>query len=597
MTADHSHEYRPTQLDGFQSQLQTLAQPHAFPPDVGATGSPIIVIQTHASAVLLTETHAYKIKKPVNFGFLDYSTPDRRRQQCIEEYRVNQALAPGVYLGVAPILNDSGDHGDHGSHWLFGPTYLPEDTPTTGSVLEGRVVADFAVVMRRLPESQTLASLVTRNRADAPLLQQIARHMASFHASAHLESEEAGVRAIDGTLRNVLQTVDQSRAHIGITVSEESYEAISTFLRTFIQRRRVLLDARAHDGWARDCHGDLRAEHVYVVPGDGEVGARKPEILIVDRIEFNPQFRFGDVAGEIMFLAAELEAAGRADLSRAFTVAYVQVTGDRGLLEVAPCYLVYRALVRGHVRSLYAAQPGIDAVSRSSAREEAGRMFDLATQYSATPTQPTLSLIGGITGSGKSTLAQALSQELGWTLISSDVTRKQLAGLEPFAPTPQEALQSLYTPSWDRRVYQRLRDEAARLLEHGQSALVDATFASRARRRMLARLTADMGARAIFLECVCPRAVALARLEKRWQDKMRGASGNNPIFASDARPALYDRLATRWQPFDSAIESTLLHATVDTTWSQPRQIEHAFAHMGIPRLACHLAAPQFHDAS
>lgn len=576
----HSHDGEPS--DTFQDMLQALAQPSALPAEPHTNLARISIVQTHASAVLLTATRAYKLKKPVNLGFLDYSTPRLRRARCLDECRVNQALAPAVYLGVAPVLK----HGD--GRFSIGAVSSPGHAPKPGARLGEGIVDDFAVVMRRLPDSRTLATLVAANRANADLLAHIARLMARFHAAAGLPPTVDLPGLIDDTLANVYQTLAQARADIGGVASAESHAAISAYIGQFSQRRRALLDARAQEGWARDCHGDLRLEHVYINPSDDEMSGQAPTIIIVDRIEFDPRYRRGDVAGEIAFLAIELEAAGRSDLARAFTQAYTTASGDTSMLEVMPFYKVYRALVRGHVRALYAAQPGADDAARALARAEASRMYALAAHHSATPVEPVIALVGGLIGSGKSTLAQALAAETGWRVISSDMTRKTLAGLEPIAPSPPSALRSLYTPTWDDHVYERMSELTAALLAQGRSVLLDATFASRTRRQSIARLASESRARAMFIECVCPPAEALARLDARWRMKLAGSGDNSEIFASDGRPALYQRLARRWEAFDATADTNLSHVIVDTTWTLPRQVERALDALSIPRLACPL---------
>ncbi|HEX9036314.1 MAG TPA: AAA family ATPase [Ktedonobacterales bacterium] len=555
-----------------------------MPAEAGALANQIIeVVQTHGSAVLLTATRAYKLKKPVNLEFLDYSTAERRRAFCLEECRVNQALAPGVYLGVAPILHTPG------GAWAVGHVWPSGEAPQPADELQGGTVVDYAVVMRRLPESSTLATRIANGHVSAGLIRRVAHIVARFHASAERATTSDSRTPVDDVLANIHQTLDQSRADTGVLISQSTYAAVSAYLSTFSQRRRALLDARLRDGRIRDCHGDLRLEHVYITASADPSAEDDMTILIIDRIEFDPHFRIGDVAGEIAFLAVELEGAGRADLTREFVRAYIAETGDTGLLELLPFYSVYRALVRGKVRAMFAAQNTGSESAGASARAEAERMYVLAGRHATSPAEPTLALVGGLMGTGKSTLAGLLSSELGWAVLSSDITRKRLAGLPPTAPIAASNRRGLYTREWDSRVYLALRDEAAVLINSGHSVLIDATFGTMAFRAMMAEMARNARVDAKFLECVCSRDTALARLATRWERKLHAEDGVDPsIFASDGRPDLYDRQAARWQVFDPERESGIEHSLIDTSTSAPQQLEQALTALGVPHLDCAL---------
>jgi uncharacterized protein len=572
--------------DAFQTLISALAQPAAFPPEAGVTSDVVIaIVQTHASAVLLTETRAYKLKKPVNLEFLDYSTIERRRRFCIEECVINQPLAPGVYLGVAPVLSQPGKPP------RFGEVLPVDQVPAPGESLDGQQVMDYAVVMRRLPDSRTLASLVAASEASADLLRQVARATAAFHLAAEDGPPLAPYGSVETVVANMTQTLDQGRADIGVTLSAKAHAALRRFVGHFTERRRPLLDARVSAGWVRDCHGDLRLEHVYVMPQMEGSGEETAKLLIVDRIEFDPRYRYGDVAGEIAFLIVELERAGRADLARAFLRAYVAETDASDLLEALPLYQVYRATVRGKVRSILIRQPGVNAATQMQAREDATAMYELAAHYASGPSEPIVAMVGGLMGSGKSTFAQALHRELGWPLLSSDILRKRMAGLALTAPISAKDQQSIYSEAWNRRVYDRLVEEGSARLAEGRSVVLDATFTRRAHRQMMAELARESGARAVFLECVCPRDVAMSRLGARWQAKVSRPTEDcetMAIFASDGRPEIYDRQAQRWEPFAPEIERETEYAVVDTTWPLPRQIERAMSVLNIPRLACWL---------
>jgi aminoglycoside phosphotransferase family enzyme/predicted kinase len=557
--------------DAVQRLITALARTEAFPAEGGAVmGVPIPIIQTHASVVLLTSTHAYKIKKPVNLGFLDYSTVQRRRQLCIEECTINKTLARSVYLGVAPVLRRL-----DGS-LIFGATYAAEQAPQAGQQIQGGEVSDFAVVMRRLPEAQTLATLVDTGRADDGLLRRVARFIADFHQQAPVIEPGEVTTTVDATLANILLTLRQAGDHVSHTVTKDDYERIQRYIMDFSRVRRPLLESRARDGCYRDGHGDLRLEHIYdfeiVVDEQSE---ERHELVIVDRIEFDPHYRVGDVASDIAFLVVELERVGRGDLARVFADEYIQYTGNVGVREVLPFYAVYRALVRGHVRSLLLTEPGVDEASRATIQSEAHEMFVIAARYACSPTEPQLIMIGGLIGSGKTTLAAILNQDTGAPVIASDQIRKRLAGLSLNAVPTAEEQRRIYSAAWNQRVYRQLVTEARALLTQSHSVILDATFARREWRHAGEQLARDVGAQAIFLECVLPQETALERLAARWRakhgqqgqqgqsDTMAAESGVAATLASDGRPELYDQLRQNWEAFEDATEGGLRRAMID----------------------------------
>jgi predicted kinase len=242
---------------------------------------------------------------------------------------------------------------------------------------------------------------------------------------------------------------------------------------------------------------------------------------------------------------------------------YVQATGDWALYELLPFYACYRACVRGKVLSFQLDQPEVSEEQRARARQEAADLFSLAASYANGPTRPTLLLIGGLMGSGKSTLAGKLQAELGWTLLSSDTTRKQLAAQEPSEPQAAAYNEGLYTPAWTARVYQSILDQAAALLASGRSVILDATFAQRAHRHAAAQEAALQGATLVFVECRCPREIALQRLSRRSQARLDQQQLSASAH-SDARPDLYDSQADAWQPFYADEEPACEHLAVST---------------------------------
>lgn len=559
----------------FEERLAALMRPTGFP---YSFEGPVELVQTHASAVLLAGERAYKLKKPNDFGFFNYSTPDLRRHFCSREAQMNRRLAPRVYLGVAPVLATA----DGG--YRFGDALAPEALPEPGSALDGARVVDYAVVMVRLAEEDTLGAMVRADRADTALLNRIAAQVAAFHAAAQTNERISHFGSVEVITGNWTENFEQMRPFIGRALDQATFDQIERYVSDFLRLRAPLLGTRVREGRVRDGHGDLRLQHVYLTRGqEGE-----SQLAIVDCIEFNDRFHYEDVASEVAFLTMELDEVGRADLSRAFVDSYVTASGDMTLRELLPFYLCYRACVRGKVLAFQLDQSEVPERQREAAREQSSALFELAARYAGGPAEPTLALLGGQMGTGKTTLAQSLSRELGWAVLSSDVTRKRLAGVPEGGLYPEEFGAGLYSAAWSERTYASLRAEATTALAEGRSVIVDASFARQADRWLLASAVEGTGARVIFLECRCPPEVALRRLDRRWQQRAREDSGSaaNHVEASDGRPAIYAAQATAWQAFDDAAEVELRHAALATDAPLAETVEHALDALGAVRFAC-----------
>jgi uncharacterized protein len=559
----------------FAALLHALARPEAFREDYHDDDEVISIMQSHASAVLLTRQRAYKLKKPKNFGFFDYSTPALRRSFCGQEVRLNTRLAPQVYLGVAPVLLLAD------GRCRFGPIFPPDAVPLPGTLLDGSRVVDYAVVMVRLPDEAMLESKVRAGTADSSLLGEIARYVAAFHATSQMDEHIASFGRLEVIGGNWEENFAQMRPYIGRTLDAPTYDRIVTYTRRFMEERAPLFASRVEDGHIRDCHGDLRLQHVYLLNGEHK-------LAIIDGIEFNERFRYSDVASEVAFLSMELEAAGRFDLSHAFVDSYVAATGDDTLREVLPFYTCYRACVRGKVASFQLDEAEVPAAQRESARQEAAPLFALAARYASGPTRPALLMVGGLMGTGKSTLARALHHELGWALFSSDTMRKQLAHLDPTQPAAFAFGQGLYRPDQTVRTYAALLREACTALSHGRSVLLDASFARQSDRRATAREAAAHGATAVFVECVCTREVALERLARRWQVRLEGGQTMNEEAsrASDGRPALYEAQCAAWENIDCDEARQMQHIVVSTAPALAESCERVLDALHIPRFAC-----------
>ncbi len=565
----------------YTTLLTALARPSAFPFAI-SSDNVIPVVQTHASAVLLTPKVVYKLKKPKNYGFFDYSTPALRRHFCIQEVRLNSRLAPHVYLGVAPVLAFAHDT------WRFGPTLPVDEVPEPGNLCEGGKVVDYAVVMVHLPDEATLAARIRNDTISPASLQEVARYLAKFHTSTRTDERIASFGMLDNVRLNWEENFEQMRPYVGRTLDADIYRHITTYVQRFMRDRAALFAERIRDGRIRDCHGDLRLQHVYIFDEAMASGSEQSRLAILDCIEFNERFRYSDVAAEVAFLAMELDNANRSDLGQVFVDEYIQATGDETMGEMLPFYMCYRACVRGKVTSFQLDGTEVPEAQRSTAQQEANEFFRLAAHYAAGPTRPTLLMVGGLMGTGKTTLARAFQHQMYWPLLSSDMIRKQLAHLDPAQPQAEAFGQGIYSKEWTARTYHVLREEAGMLLARGRSVIIDASFLRRADREAAARAATILNADAVFVECVCPHEVVLQRLAQRWQRRVESSQHSSEHTASDGRPDLYEQQRQAWEAFHPDEARSIQHIVITTTMPPVVNIEQIRAGLHIPCLLCSL---------
>jgi aminoglycoside phosphotransferase family enzyme/predicted kinase len=489
-----------------------------------ARGARATLHATHASWVFVAGDEVWKVKRPVDFGFLDFRSLEARRHFCEEEIRLNRRLAAEVYLGIEPVRATAA-----GLEIGAGPG----------------VIVDWAVHMRRLPDEASAEARLARDALEADLLERLAERLAAFLGAAPRADSHG---APDALRASVAENFAQVAPFVGELVAADSFEETRAFQTAALAGGAGRFAARVAEGRIRDGHGDLRLEHVYFLPGPG--GALEP--TVIDCIEFNDRFRCGDAAGEAAFLAMELEAARRPDLAAGFLARFAEASGDVGLYGVLDFYLSYRAWVRGKVACFVAADATAAPELRARKREEARRDFALARSFAGAPPldPPFLIAVGGMIGSGKSTLAAALGRALAAPVVGSDRTRKELAGLAPTA----RGSAALYTPENVARTYDEVLRRAGVVLAARRGVVLDATFAESRWRRAAAELARGTGARFVHVEARCPdRAARAARLAAR-----RGGGS-----ISDATDAELDLLEAGYEPVGTPDPGP--HLAIDTS--------------------------------
>ncbi|WP_426570566.1 AAA family ATPase [Streptomyces canus] len=450
---------------------------------------------THTAMVFFVGDGAYKLKKPVDLGFLDYTTVTARRGACEREVALNRRFAPDVYLGLGEIRSP------------------------------GAQAPEPLVVMRRMPADRRLSRLVREGVTVDDVLRTVTRHLAAWHADAprSREVDEQGTRdALSSRWEASFQQVRTMADH-GVVPDEVA--EVERLVRRYLAGRKRLFDARIEQGRVVDGHGDLLAEDIFCLD-DG------PRVL--DCLEFDDHLRYVDGLDDAAFLAMDLERLGAPQAAAYFLAQYGEYAGDPAPPSLWHHYVAYRAFVRAKVSLIQAHQgaPGSEAASR--------RLVSTALRHLRTSAVG-LTLVGGLPGSGKSTLSGALADRLGITLLSSDRLRKELAGI----PAEQSAAagygEGLYTPEWTARTYAALLDRASALLSSGESVVLDATWSDAAQREAALRMAERTSADLVALHCHVPGDVSAARLSTR-------APG-----ASDADLGIAATMAAREQPWPEAV--------------------------------------------
>jgi uncharacterized protein len=500
--------------------IAAMLRPQTYPHAPAA----VELVQTHISYVFLAGSEVYKIKKPVRFSFLDFSTLDQRRLVCHEEVRLNRRLAPDTYLGVVAICPG-------GSGYRFGPDNDP-------------AAVEYAVHMRRLPAERMLDYLLDRAAVSTAMIDQIARRLARFHRDAAAGPEmtaNGDPAAVWAVLQDNFSGVRRFR---DITIPARDDDAVQTFSSDFLRRNDVLFRQRQAQHRVRECHGDLHAEHICFAP----------EPIIFDCVEFSPRFRYCDTASEIAFLAMDLDFHGHPALAAHLVAEYARCADDPDLPRLVPFYQCYRAYVRGKVDSLKSAEEEVEPAERERARTGARRHFALAYRYTWAYSRA-LVVIAGLSGTGKSAVAAALQSRTGFVHINSDVVRKRLAGLD----TEQRAVAAYgagwYSSEHSERTYEAMLAEARECLAAGRGVLLDATFQRRASRATARALAAAQGVPFLLVECMCSDDEVRRRLAERQQ------SGAGP---SDADWSVHLEQRRRFEPIraDEGNDHLLLDTAV-----------------------------------
>lgn len=514
---------------------QELCDALMTPAFYGGNVRNVVARETHISWVFLAGEKAYKLKKPLKLPFLDYSTAKRRLRMCRAEVRLNRRTAPDVYLGVRAI-----SAGERGSLELT-------------DVEDARAV-DYLVEMRRYDEDDTMAAKLARGELTSADVRLVAGALAAFHAKAPVLSSAPGARAVAGRVEENIRELLALLEHEG---ELRRLLALERFVHAFVSSRRAVLDGRAREGRVRDVHGDVRAEHV-LLERDGQ-----PRLL--DCIEFDDALRRIDVADDLAFLLMDLTAREGERYTRPLIAQYRRSGGDPGEDRLLAFYACNHALVRSKVELIRAREQS-QATSRTHSKAAARERLGVAERFAWRARLPPVLVMCGLPAAGKSHLAAALARTSGVELVSSDVTRKSLAGIAPGERAPV----ALYTKEWDERTYAALAEAAGRAA--GDSAvIVDGTFRRHTERDTFMRLLDQQDV--TFVECWAPEAVRLERALRRQREHERVSDATRDLIAGggltwepieEAAPQAHVLLRTDTDPQDQLEE---LAALLDTRMS------------------------------
>lgn len=452
------------------------------------------LIETHISWVLLTGEYAYKIKKPVDFGFLDFSTLEKRRRCCEQELRLNGRLAASVYLDVVPVTGST-------------------DAP---SISGEEDVIEYAVKMKQFPQSAQLDHKLEAGQLMIDQMDDVASMVADFHQLIESAAEDSSYGSAETVHHPVTENFVQIREHLDTDSYEEDLKQLEEWSSAAFEKLRTIFVKRKHDGFIRECHGDMHLRNIVWLDDEEHHGP-----VAFDCIEFNDNLRWIDVISEVAFLVMDLQSRQLYPFAHRFLNSYLEQTGDYDGLVLLPYYLCYRALVRAKVSVLRLQQAGVSVDEKQQMLDEFELYLGLATDYSKA-SSPVLMLMRGVSASGKSTVSQMMLEKTGAIRVRSDVERKRLYDV-PLDNSKDERRSDpinsgLYSARASVETYNRLLTCAESIISAGYSVIIDAASLRYEQRHPFQQLATRLGVRFFILEVTAPEQVLKQRITARKND-------------------------------------------------------------------------------
>ncbi len=498
------------------------------------------VLETHISWVILTGDYAYKIKKPMDFGFLDFSTLARRKYFCEEELRLNQRLAEKLYLDVLPITGTDSEPQIGG----------------TGEAIE------YAIRMRQFEQSQLLDARQERGQLEPELLTALARQTAEFHHRIPQVPADKPLGTPEAVYGAMQENFDQIRPLLDDAALLEQVDRLEAWTRSTFELNRPLIQQRRDQGYVRECHGDLHLANITVYEG---------EVTVFDCIEFSEPFRWIDVINDLAFLLMDLESRREQPLASLVLNTYLEFRGDFQGLALLPLYKAYRAMVRAKIALFTMGNPSLTQADRDGLLQRYRDYAALAESYSEIPSRFLLATTG-LSASGKSVTSRALAMELGLIRLRSDVERKRLFGLGPLDQSKSTPKGNIYTDEATRQTYDTLAALAAQMLSYGQAVIVDAACLRQAERDQLAAVAESQGVPFALIDCEAPE-----KLRRQW---IRERSGD----ASEADESLLDEQKTWLEPLTELERTHTIHVHTEEDHVAEALADRIRQHFGLPAL-------------
>lgn len=518
MTKPKTKVVSNSQNNSILNYLQLLLKPRFWGRDVKRVN----LIQTHTSWVFLTGKYAYKIKKPVFFGFLDYTTLSAREYFCHEEFRINQKLAPDIYYKVIPIIKQKG---------------RVRLSPQKGSY----EVIDYALKMHELPQKTIMTHCLKQNAVSYSKVDEIARIIANFHNKSVSKPDFYKFGSPEIIKYNWDENFVQTEPFIGITISKKTFSEIRNIIEKFSQKNEPIFLKRIHDQKVKQCHGDLHSRNIFI----------SDKVYIFDCLEFNPRFAVSDVASEIAFFVMDLEFYKHKELADFFCGRYLNYCNDWELLKILDFYKCYRAFVRGKVTSFNLNDRGMSNKDKAQAKNIAKEYFDLSYKYAHNlSSKPILIMIMGLPGVGKTYLAQHLAAKIQAFHLCTDIIRKEITSTPIEEHRFEGYGKGIYSREVSGQTYKELYRRAENYLAQSRTCIIDATFSWEKSRADFKKLAQKYNVQFYMINCTCPEKVVLARMKRRREFSL-----------SDATPAIYYKIKNN---FDE-VETKQNYFVIDTS--------------------------------
>lgn len=499
-------------MSKYPQLIEAMLQPDFYPHPVK---TPIQLLQTHISFIFLTGVYAYKLKKTVDLNFLDFSTLAKRHYYLQEELRLNQQVAPKLYLEVLPISKVEGKY----------------------QLNATEVAAEYVLKMRQFPQEQLLINLLLNGQLTLEQISELAKIIAKFHQQAPTNPHISSYGSAANIAQAIADNYENTRKYIGTIQPISQYRETQAFTDQFIVKYEHLLGQRQNQGKIIEGHGDLHLGNICIYQG---------QIQLFDRLEFNESFRCVDVMYDLAFTLMDLDRYQRQDLSNRLLNKYTEITGDWQGLQVLPLYLCRQAYVRAKVNSFLTEATELDTEKQEQRKQDAQAYYNLAWKY-AQPRKGRIILMSGLSGSGKSTIARQLAPQLQAVQIRSDAARKHLAGI----PIQQPGPSSIYSRDMDQQTYDYLLKLGIELAQQGYTVILDAKYdLHQWRQAAIAQATAiNLPLQIVY--CTAPLSVLQERLQHRQQD------------VSDATPNLLAAQSAKFEAFTAAEKAYIV--TIDTS--------------------------------